>query len=76
MNNLKVTSKRIILYVILGILVLTLLVFTFFPGITYAIRDSGNSGGDICKPAPGYTEESWYEHMSHHPNIYRECLNR
>jgi len=67
-------NKKIILYAVVGILVLGLLVLTFFPGITYAIRDSGKIGEDICSPESGYTPESWYEHMSHHPNIYAKCL--
>ena len=66
--------KRIILYLIVGILTLSLLVLTFFPGIIQAWRDSGKTGEDKCSPAPGYTEESWREHMSHHPDIYAECL--
>jgi hypothetical protein len=69
-------NKKVFLYVIAGILVLALLVLTLFPGMIYAVKDSGNSGdSDICEIQPGYTEESWYEHMSHHPNIYRECLS-
>ena len=67
-------DKRIILYLIVGILTLFLLVLTFFPGIIQAWRDSGKTGEDKCSLAPGYTEESWREHMSHHQNIYAECL--
>jgi len=68
-------NKKIILYVVAGILVIGLLVLTFFPGMIYAFGDSAKSGEDICSPAPGYTEESWREHMSHHPNIYAECFS-
>ena len=67
-------DKKIIIYVIIAILILGLLVLTFYPGLIYAVKDSGNSGAEKCKPAPGYTEESWREHMSHHPDIYKECL--
>ncbi len=69
-------TKEIIFYVIIGILILGLLFFTFFPGTIQAWKDSGraNSGEDICKIQPGYTEESWRDHISHHPNIYKECL--
>lgn len=68
-------DRRIILYVIAGLLIIGLLIMTFFPGIIYAIRDSGKSTTDKCAPQPGYTEEQWREHMSHHPNIYGECLS-
>ena len=69
-------DKRIILYLIAGLLVLALLVLTFFPGIITAWKDSGAEGEDKCNPpvGGGYTEESWIEHMSHYPNIYAECL--
>ena len=67
-------NKQILLYVIVGLLVLGLLVLTFFPGTIQAWKDSGKSDLEKCKPATGYTEESWREHMGHHPNIYRECL--
>ncbi len=62
------------LYVIIGALIFGLLLLTFFPGIIWAWKDFGNSEVDKCKPASGYTEETWREHMSHHPNIYQECL--
>ena len=67
-------DKKIILYIIAGLLIIGLLVLTFFPGVIQAWKDSGKSTSEKCKPAPGYTEESWREHMSHHPNIYKECL--
>jgi len=67
-------DKKIILYIVIGILIFGLMIYTFFPGVVYAFRDTGNSVADKCKPAAGYTEESWREHMGHHPNIYQECL--
>ena len=67
-------SNKIILYAIVFILLALLISMTLFPGIIHAWKDSGKSGEDKCKPAPGYTEESWREHMSHHPDIYKECL--
>ena len=30
---------------------------------------------DKCATPPGYTDEEWKDHMSHHPNIYAECLS-
>ena len=67
-------DKKIILYVIAGLLILGLLLLTFFPGIIHAWKDSGKAGEDKCNPAPGYTEQEWKEHMNHHPDIYKECL--
>ena len=51
-------DKKIIIYIILGILIVGLLVMTFFPGIIYAVKDSGSSGTDKCKPESGYAAES------------------
>jgi hypothetical protein len=80
----EVNWGMIAVYVILGLVILGLLVMTFFPGMIYAFRDSGvlgesrygNSVEDKCNPPAGssYTEESWREHMSHHPSIYEDCL--
>lgn len=67
-------KKIIALYTLIGILILTLVFFTMFPGMIYAVKDSGETNEDICEPEQGYTEESWKEHMGHHPNIYKECL--
>ena len=67
-------KKEIVLYSVAAILVLMLLILTFFPGIIYAFRDSASSGSEKCKPQPGYTEQEWKEHMGHHPDIYKECL--
>lgn len=27
-----------------------------------------------CVPPAGYTEETWREHMGHHPDQYKQCL--
>jgi hypothetical protein len=70
-------NKKTIAYILLGILIFGLILATAFPGMIHAIKDSqatGNSIEDKCSPAPGYTEEDWREHMSHHPDIYKECL--
>ncbi len=67
-------DKKILIYIIAGLLVLALVMITLFPGMIIALRDAGKSGSDICKPGQGYTEESWREHMSHHPDIYKDCL--
>jgi len=74
---MKENNKKIIVYALIGIVVLLLLLLTLFPGMIYAIKDLGVVGNNIenkCIPANGYTEQEWREHMSHHPNIYKECL--
>ena len=29
---------------------------------------------DACQTPPGYTDEEWREHWSHHPDQFAECL--
>lgn len=29
---------------------------------------------DKCQTPPGYTDQAWQEHMSHHPEQYQECF--
>ncbi|MFH1325372.1 MAG: hypothetical protein ABIH49_01205 [archaeon] len=72
-------NKKILIYAALGILILVLLVFTFFPNMTYAIKDFNRQGSlgsndDICSPPAGTSMEEWRTHMGHHPDIYKECL--
>ncbi|MBS3079987.1 hypothetical protein J4221_00790 [Candidatus Pacearchaeota archaeon] len=67
-------DKKIILYILVGLLLLLILVMTFFPNAIYAFKDSVNSREDKCQAPPGQTEEEWREHMSHHPDLYKQCL--
>lgn len=67
-------DRRIILYGVVVIAILILIVFTFFPNMIYVLRDSGDSDEDKCDTPRGQTEEEWREHMSHHPSMYKECL--
>jgi len=68
------TNKETILYLIIVLLITELIMLTFFPGIINAVKDSGKTDENLCVPDPGYTEEAWREHMSHHPEMYKECL--
>ncbi|MDP4038971.1 MAG: hypothetical protein Q8P57_00090 [Candidatus Pacearchaeota archaeon] len=67
-------DKKIVLYVVIGVLILGLLVLTFFPNMIYAFADAGKSVENKCAVPAGQTEEEWNEHMSHHPEIYKDCL--
>jgi len=66
-------------YIILGavalIVVAVLLWFMTSAGPAPAVQSSANAqSADICTPQPGYSEQEWREHMSHHPDMYAECL--
>ncbi|HLA23283.1 MAG TPA: hypothetical protein VJZ93_01975 [Candidatus Nanoarchaeia archaeon] len=68
-------DKKIVLWIIIVITLIALILMVFFPNIGYVIRDYGKSNSeDICSPPVGMSEEKWREHMSHHPNLYKGCL--
>ncbi len=70
--------KKIILLIVVVIILFSLIFwkFGFEPvGMFLASKDKfSNDVEDKCEPTPGDTEESWKEHMSHHPDMYKECL--
>lgn len=68
-------NKKILLYVLVGIIVLGIVIMTFFPNIVYVFKDAGKTGNSICNPPAGTSLEQWREHMGHHPDIYKNCLN-
>lgn len=67
-------KTKIIVYIIIGLLIVGLLITTFFPGSLTAWKDIGKSADEKCKVPRGYTEQEWREHMNHHPSIYKDCL--
>lgn len=42
--------------------------------LNYAQAKPAEDPTNPCVPPAGYTEESWREHMSHHPDQYKQCL--
>ncbi|MEK6835681.1 MAG: hypothetical protein AABX55_01545 [Nanoarchaeota archaeon] len=73
-------SENIILYILLG-LILIILVFSLS---TLFNKDYSQEQyntfvsaelEDKCKTPSDYTDQEWIEHMSHHPDRYKECLN-
>ena len=75
-------NNKIILWIAVILAVLVITTFVFFPNVGYAVKDFGksqilgNSGSteDICSPPEGTSLEEWTEHMGHHPDIYKDCL--
>lgn len=72
--------EEIIIYGILIIVIIALIftISTFFSrGYSQKEYDKFVSaeGSDKCQTPEGYTDEEWKEHMSHHPQQYKECLN-
>ncbi len=75
-----------IIFSFLAIAFLTWVMFGFFgrtannqpvhSEANYERALSSESKEDICATPPGYSDESWREHMSHHPDRYAKCLKR
>lgn len=74
----KKEQASIIIYAIIAVLVLTssVLIYQWYQthfGADYN-KALQSELQDICATPPGYTDETWREHMSHHPDRYKECL--
>lgn len=71
--------EEIIIYGIL-IIVIIALIFTisnfFSKGYSQEEYNSFVSaeGANKCETPSGYTDQEWKDHMSHHPERYKECL--
>lgn len=68
--------NAVIALFIVAVIVVLLLMFKPFWGEQEANSSakSLNASDDICATPSGYTDEQWKEHMSHHPDQYKECL--
>ena len=42
--------------------------------LNYVQAKQAEDPANSCAPPAGYTEESWREHMGHHPEQYKQCL--
>lgn len=75
----KENKSNSILYAV----IVSLVVVSLFLGIQWYQKYYGESYkkavssevNDKCATPPEYTDEAWKEHMSHHPDRYRECLS-
>lgn len=61
------------------LLLAILLAIVIFSGVSFFYINSlrafqAENTSNICATPPGYTDEQWREHMSHHPDRYAECL--
>ena len=74
-KNIEISLAKIIIYIIIAFLLVALLLIAIFPEKIQWEFNSVKSGEEKCKPDLGYTEQEWKEHISHHPDIYKECLS-
>jgi hypothetical protein len=75
-------GKEIVLYAALA-LVLAVLAFGVYTltqqpqgKALNAAQAFSDELADICATPEGYTDASWREHMSHHPDRYAKCLRK
>ena len=78
-NNKGIMKGNILVYLLLLIAIIGLVwtVYSFFkqPYTTKQYNQAlASEQEDICATPPGYTDEEWREHMSHHPDRYAKCL--
>ncbi|MEM5805970.1 MAG: hypothetical protein QW818_02285 [Candidatus Aenigmatarchaeota archaeon] len=73
-------DRKVLLQITFGVVLIVLIVvFSFlvyqwykkYVGYRKFIATELN---DKCTTPPGYTDGAWREHMSHHPDRYKECL--
>ena len=76
-NWAQIDKDKLILgfFVVLVIGALVWTVYSVFYGSDYKKAIALENKNDICKAPEGYTQEEWEQHMSHHPDRYKECLN-
>lgn len=79
-----------ILLVIVGAVLVIGIGWIIFGGQNWLIGVTGPNGQPLnynqakqaedpnnpCVPPPGYSAEAWREHMSHHPDEYKQCLGK
>lgn len=75
----KEKNNRIVYILVVAVaLLLVWVTYTFYQsiyfGASYQKALQSENPADICATPPGYTDEQWREHMSHHPDRYKECL--
>ncbi len=77
MKRKRNTSLKYVV-IVLAIIAFSLAIYYFFKvqyfGADYLRAIESENPSDKCSTPDGYTRESWREHMSHHPDRYRECL--
>jgi len=77
----RIKKDSILLHVLLAIVIIGLF-FVISNGVritklneNYKKALSAEISSDICATPLGYTDEQWKEHMSHHPDRYKQCLS-
>jgi len=77
MDEKKILTA-IILFVAIFISLIAYQIFTISSGHTQSKFESAiaaQNPADKCSAPEGYTDAQWKAHMSHHPEMYKECLN-
>ncbi|MBI2128897.1 hypothetical protein HYU07_01525 [Candidatus Woesearchaeota archaeon] len=79
----QIKYDQIILYVaafvLIAALIWSVLSFTTqknYFGANYNKAIQSQNKEDICATPEGYTDQEWREHMGHHPDQYKKCLDK
>ena len=77
-KKLKIKMSNIGLIAIVLIVVLSsVAIYEFVQmryGTAYQQALAAQNPSDICATPAGYTDAQWRTHMSHHPDMYAQCL--
>ncbi|MDO8740731.1 MAG: hypothetical protein Q7J54_04150 [Candidatus Woesearchaeota archaeon] len=78
----RIKYDQIILYAVMVILIAALMWSVFgltqknYFGSDYNKAIQSQNKENICATPEGYTDQEWIEHMGHHPDQYKECLDK
>ena len=74
----KEKKSNLFVYIIVAFIIITF-VFVVYSGIkdyNYKKAVKSEDSLDKCKTPSSYTDQEWIEHMSHHPDRYKDCLGK
>lgn len=75
----RIHCNNILMYVLI-VAAIAVMAFSLYVtvsntyGAQYQKAIAAQNPADICATPAGYTDAEWQEHMSHHPDMYAECL--
>ncbi len=71
----EINWKILAVIVLIAIIAIAAFSFVSINGkVTKQIEFFSAELSEKCKTPPGYTDQQWKEHMGHHPDRYKECL--
>lgn len=77
----RVSEKHLTYFIIIILVIASgAFLYAYLSSLQYGANnyntnsESISGESSICETPEGYTDEEWREHMSHHPDMYAQCL--